>query len=298
MLINLEKFYLITFHLFTGLYLAGGFLISMAQFLKVKWTRPLKEWAPMWNKLSLLWPLSFIPLLLVKTHFFPVEEMGTHKETYLMTCFMLMRAGLYSLGSIWANRQLNKKPALSLILFFVIATFVSIDWGMSLEAHWASNIYGLMYFMNFIFGFFALLILTRFQEMEVPERKDLSHILIAAAIAWGYLQYSQYIILWMGNKPKEVWFYLERSREILSPIVIIILLKIIPVFGVSFFPSLKSKTTVMKTIALLVVLGTWLELIWLLAPPMELSYLWATLGSGMLISLFTFLLFSQRRWLV
>jgi hypothetical protein len=276
------KLYFLFFHFFMGTFIAGGFLIAMSSFMKVAWARKVNELIPLWQKLAPFSVVLFLPLLIFGRELIPVSPHLDHKLFYFSFWFVLTRIILEGVSLITASRLLRKNPTVSLILYFFTGTFVAIDWGMSLEGNWTSNIYGLIYLLNAAMTFFAAVTFFRAEEADGPERKDFIHVLITLAISWGYLHYAQFIILWMGNKPSEVSFYLVRHYP-LGLMVLILMLKLVPVLGISFFPEKKKNVTVMKILSLLVVAGGWLEVNWLLDPPLGLSLFTALAGSGFLI---------------
>ena len=49
---------------------------------------------------------------------------------------------------------------------------------------------------------------------SIPEKvfSDLGNMLLAFVIFWTYVTFSQFLIIWSGNLPKEISWYLERSR--------------------------------------------------------------------------------------
>lgn len=262
--------YILIFHLVSGLYFTGGIFIAMCDFFRTAWSDAFKELAPLWRKLSVWFPFLLLPVVIFGRTLMPLDEMKGHKYLYYSEWFIIIRALLLSVSLIMAARLLRKIPALSIVIYFVAGTFLAIDWGMGFEKHWSSNIYGLLWLINFAYGFFAIVTYFSFGKADTKTRKDFAHLLITLAVMWGYLQYSQFIIIWMGNNPHEVSFYVTRHFPF-GLMVLMLFLKLIPVLGVAFSPRLKTNEKVMKILCVLILLGTIVEVFWLIGPPLGIG---------------------------
>jgi hypothetical protein len=161
-----------------------------------------------------------------------------HRSMYLNFGFFVGRAVFYFAGWLFCSWFLNrwsdvedreggvqaheKMAALSGpgVLFWGFAvTFMSIDWVMSLEPHWFSTMYGLLFIagqglssMSFLIA--LLVLLSNYEPMRsvlTPRHlHDLGKLLLAAVMVWAYFSFSQFLIIWTGNLPEEIPFYLRR----------------------------------------------------------------------------------------
>lgn len=261
------KIYLLIFHLLSCLYLAGGCLISMSMFFKVNWSDEVKSYAQLWQKLALAWGILFIPLFVWGRDLFPWAEFLGNKKFYFSQGFVLGRIVVFWLGGVIATRLFHKLPALCLILFTVIGTVFAIDWGMSLEGHWNSNLYGPMYLVNGLFAVFALILIRGYDRLSETSKRDAVHLLFAFSVIWGYLHYSHFLIMWMANKPHEIVFFLRRKTfEWPLIIITIITLKFIPIFAVALSKKLKMQGHMVKIASGCILAGFVLEVIWFITP--------------------------------
>ena len=98
---------------------------------------------------------------------------------------------------------------------------MSVDWVMSLDPHWFSTIFGHVIIGGQGLGAlaFTLVVLALLVEDEPfagvvkpAEFHDLGKLMFAFVLLWAYLAFSQLIIIWSGNLPEEIPFYLERLR--------------------------------------------------------------------------------------
>ena len=115
--------------------------------------------------------------------------------------------------------KMRSFSAPGLVVFVMTATFAFIDWIMSLEPHWFSTIYGAMFLIGEVLESFAFVIalaivLARWlplKEYMTPQHlHDLGNLMFAFMVLWAYLSFSQFIIIWAGNLPEEIPWYLRR----------------------------------------------------------------------------------------
>ena len=119
------------------------------------------------------------------------------------------------------DRNLQKLSGGGLILYALTVTWTSVDWVMSLEPHWYSTMYGVIFMVSQALGALALatLAVVRLSPWEPLRsflgpriRHDLGKMLFAFVMIWAYVNFSQYLIVWSGNIPEEIHWYLARFR--------------------------------------------------------------------------------------
>lgn len=259
------KIYLILVHILMSLYLGGGIVLSLAHQFHTDWGSGIKDFTGLWKKISYLWVILFVPLVFVARDLFPWNEFHGNKEAYFTTSYVLLRLFFYFVGTIVASLFLDRKPYISLIIYFFIGNFLAFDWAMSLEGHWFSNMYGFLYLAMGVAGAFSFFIFTKFEKTSEKGRIDLSHLLITTTIIWLYLSFSQFIIMWMANLPREVIWYVVRF-EFMYVLYGFMILKILPLLSVAFFHDKKTSPRVMKIVSSLTLLGMILEMFWVIYP--------------------------------
>ncbi len=108
-----------------------------------------------------------------------------------------------------------------LVLYALTVTLTSVDWVMSLEPHWYSTMYGVIFMVNQALGAlalaaFAVLRLSRLEPVRTflggRHLHDLGKMMFAFVMIWAYINFSQYLIVWSGNLPEEIPWYLARFR--------------------------------------------------------------------------------------
>lgn len=116
--------------------------------------------------------------------------------------------------------RMERMSPVTLLLFAVTVTFASFDWLMSLSPHWFSTIYGVYFFSGAVVGFFAAIILATAAlqlsgrlktSISIEHYHDLGKLLFAFVVFWGYIAFSQYLLVWYANIPEETPWYLARQ---------------------------------------------------------------------------------------
>ncbi|MBI2423856.1 MAG: hypothetical protein HYV27_13580 [Candidatus Hydrogenedentes bacterium] len=120
-----------------------------------------------------------------------------------------------------------------LILYVLSMTFAATHWAMSLEPEWFSTIYGawMIAGYNLTVIAFAILMLTYLKdEPGIKERIQTKHyhhlgnFLLGFTIFWTYISFSQFLIIWNGNLPEEIGFYIHRTDGGLTTILLILMI--------------------------------------------------------------------------
>jgi hypothetical protein len=107
------------------------------------------------------------------------------------------------------------------VLFVVTASVFSWDWLMSLEPHWFSSLYGIYFVaMAGLSGicFTAIWAWRLNQEgpldrwFQTKHFHDYGKLTLALTMFWAYMALSQFLIIWSGNVPEFVPWYLVRNQ--------------------------------------------------------------------------------------
>jgi hypothetical protein len=131
------------------------------------------------------------------------------------------------------TRRMEKAAPAAMILFALTITFAAFDWLMSLEPDWFSTIFGVYYFAGSVVAGLAALILFAMTlqkncsagvppassagtaapqcAITVEHYHDLGKLLLGFVVFWGYIAFSQYMLIWYANIPEESVWYLARQ---------------------------------------------------------------------------------------
>jgi hypothetical protein len=118
----------------------------------------------------------------------------------------------------WKSRQLS---AFGAVAYGISIHFASVDWVMSLEPVFHSTIWGPLFaFGQLLSGLaFALIVFARLvgrpplAEVVSPKAvNDLGSLLFTFLVAWAYMAWFQFMLVWIANIPVDVVWYLPRLR--------------------------------------------------------------------------------------
>jgi hypothetical protein len=217
------------------------------------------------------------------------------KAPYLNVPFFFARAVLYFVIwsalawtlSAWSRRhdrdgdqglalRMQRLSGGGLVVYAITILFMSVDWMMSLDPHWFSTIYGVLFMGGqglsaMAFAIAVLVLLARTEPMSrvvgPGHLHDLGKLLLAFVMLWAYFNFSQFLIIWSGNLPEEIPWYLARLRggwEWVS------LLVVVGHFALPFLlllnRDLKRTGTTVATIAALIIVMRFVDLFWLVGP--------------------------------
>jgi hypothetical protein len=216
-----------------------------------------------------------------------------HKRLYLNSTFFQIRAAIYFaiwIGLLfllrWHGRHENaadEKTILrmgrfsgqGLLLHGLATTFAAIDWLMSLEPEWFSTIYGVMVFVAQGLAALAFCIFVvcswstnSVTVTDIEARHDLGKLLLAFVMLWTYMAFSQFLIIWYGNLPEEVVWYAPRLDGGWQWIALsLVLFKFAIPFILLLSRAWKRSPLRLRSLAAVLLVMTWVELVWLVAPP-------------------------------
>jgi len=242
----LLRAYLFGFVFFAGLSL-GCLAIAMLQHLTGgAWGIPIRRILESGTRTLPLVAILFLPIAFGLERLYPwarpkevaKDAILQAKEAYLNVPFFLARAAFYfavwiliawflnrwsleqdRAGSPALTRRLQMLSAAGLVAYGLTMTFASIDWVMSLEPRWFSTMYGVMIIAGQALN--ALAFVTAALVLMSPRRPyadfvrtshyhDLGKLLLAFVMFWCYVAFSQYLIIWAGNLPEEIPWYMRR----------------------------------------------------------------------------------------
>lgn len=315
--------YLVGFLFWSGIAL-GSLAIIMLQYLTggewgVVIRRPLEAATRTLPVLVLL----FIPLaygtqrLYARAHAAQATDaIPPAEDPYLSTKFFLLRAAFYFavwvllayLLTHWSRKQdrsadprwSKRLQALSgpgLVIYGFTATFAGVDWIMSLQADWNSTIFGMLVMGSQVLSALAFTVIIAvllgafppLSEVLAPKHfHDLGKLLLTFVMLWAYFAFSQLLIVWAGNLPEEISFYMPRF---VGPWRWIGLTMIVFEFALPFVlllsRDLKRHAHGLAVVAIILLCMRFIDLFWLVGPafhpavvPLPWMELLATIGLG------------------
>jgi hypothetical protein len=223
------------------------------------------------------------------------DDILLHKAPYLNESFFIIRTFFYfavwGILAFFLNRwslqqdqttetypthrlQIISGPGI--VLFFLTVTMASIDWLMSLEPHWFSTIFGVIYIvgmglMTWGFMYLVALPLSRRKPLDwlITEQRlrDLGTFMLACVMLWAYTSFSQLLIIWSANLPEEItWFItrLEGGWQYIGYGMVLFHFAVPFLFLIS--STMKSKTKLLSFLAIGLIFMRLVDLYWIIAP--------------------------------
>ena len=304
-LIDREQFlrsYLFAYLYWTGMALGCLAILLMHHVVGGKWGMLIRRLCEAGARTLPFMAVLLIPILLGMTTLYAwTRPEAAHdaniqsKAAYLNVPFFIGRAIFYfaiwflysHLLSKWSaaqdrsgdERLIGKMRALSapgLVVFTITTTFAFIDWIMSLEPHWFSTIYGAMFMIgemveSFAFVIALMIILSKMsplREYVTPQHiHDLGNMLFAFMVLWAYLSFSQFLIIWAGNLPEEIPWYLSRLRGGWGWVALTIVIFHFAVpFALLLFRGVKRREDRLFRVCLLMIVIRLVDVYWITEP--------------------------------
>ncbi len=118
-------------------------------------------------------------------------------------------------------KKLENISGPGIVVYSLTMTAAVIYWVMSLDPTWYSSVYGLLFLVGQGYSVLALSIIVSIglskaepfkTLLRQTEQHDLGKLTFAFVMLNIYLAFGQFLIIWSGNLPEEIPWYLDRIR--------------------------------------------------------------------------------------
>jgi hypothetical protein len=230
--------------------------------------------------------------------------------------FVIWTAIAYYLrkSSLREDQTLDKREAAArtnfaspMLIFFVISiTLAATDWTMSLNPHWFSTIYGIIYMVGGALSAISLInILVTWNAHKDPYRdyvtpgltKDLGNLMFVFTLLWAYTSLAQFLIIYMGNLKEFNVFYTIRGTGIWNGISLFLIFgQFIFPFVVLLAPRTKRFPNVLLRVSLFIFIVRFIEQYWNVMPFMrqEFNFVWTDVAAVVFFGAVWFSVFSRQ----
>jgi hypothetical protein len=225
----------------------GCFLVTMIhQLAGGRWGYPTRRFLEAGFLVLPLMLLLFIPVFFGLSDLYPwarpnevaAERVLRHRHVYQNGgAFIVRSIGCLALWSCmafylrkWSLEQdqtddaapTRKARALSapgIVVYGLLATFAYVDWVMSLEKSWYSTMFPVIIMIGQIlvaYAFSVVLVACFRQEepfagiLTKTHYHHLGNLLLAFVLFWTYVSFGQLLIIYSGDIPQELRWYLNR----------------------------------------------------------------------------------------
>ncbi len=217
------------------------------------------------------------------------------KGGYLNDHFWTLRAVIYfAIWNLWAlalrkgslQQDTDNSPrvwqrlkvwaAPGMLVYALTITLACTDWIMSLDPAWYSTIFGMFFMISEMLSFMALMIvilcsLRDFAPYDTILGADKLHdygkLMLTFTMVWAYFSFSQWLIIWAGNLPEEITWYLDRIHGGWQMVALaLVFLQFSLPFLLLLSRELKRDARKLVPVALLILVMRYVDLYWLVAP--------------------------------
>jgi hypothetical protein len=306
---GVEQFYqsyLMAYIFWFGLGLGSMALVMIHHLSAGKWGFTVRRLLEAGGMTLPLMALLFVPIVLgmneiyfrwLDPEYYAGDPLILHKGDYLSQQWFIIRAIIYFViwtllavmlfkfsadqdkapdGEFKANWRLRAVSGVGLVLYVITMTLASVDWGMSIEPHFFSTMYGVLYMVGQGLSTFAFLIIILtligkdppLDQVVGPNRiHSIGKLLLAFTVLWTYVSYGQFVIIWSGNLPEFTPWYIARSENGWNIVAIsLILLQFAVPFFLLLSRPLKRRLSVLWLVAVLIVIMRMVDIFWWIAP--------------------------------
>lgn len=299
--------YLVAFLFATSISLGALFFVLIQHLVRAGWSvviRRLAEfmaasvgWIAVFS-LPIIVPLFYGNAAIYEwndRHLIDTDSLIRHKHAWLNPTFFAIRTVIYfgvwtffsryflklsrtqdQTGDPSLTSKMQAAAPVGTLLFAITANFFSFDFMMSVDPHWFSAIYGIYFFAGSVVSFLATIILIALwqkklnvigQEVTVEHFHDLGKLLFGFNFFWGYIAFSQYLLIWYANIPEETVWLIKRQENGWAYISLALLFGhlLIPFLGIMSRASRRSYPSLVFWSCWLLVMH-WLDIYWNVIP--------------------------------
>ncbi len=190
-------------------------------------------------------PIMFgITYLYEWTHLTTTDEIVKWRQIYLNVGWWIFRACFYFVlfylmayflrkwsfqqdqaedyeTALKLSQDASKFSGPTMVFYVLTVSFAAIDWVMTLDPHWYSTMWGLLFTAGWALSCFCFSVaLLAVLSDKAPMNRilnsrhfhDIGKLILALVMVWAYFNFSQFLIIWSGNLPEETKWYLARWK--------------------------------------------------------------------------------------
>lgn len=336
--------YLLSFSYFMSIALGMLFFVTVQHLTRAGWSVTVRRIAENYSAAIVLLFVLLLPLLglamsgnhelwLWLDHDTVEKDHILHgKAAYLNLGFFLARLVFYfgfwtvlslfflkssttqdTTGDANLTRRMEIFSAPAMLLFALTLTFAAVDLIMSVEPHFFSTIWGVYFFAGSLVSGLAVMALTLMglqksgrmaSSVTTEHYHDIGKLMFGFTFFWGYIAFSQFMLIWYANVPEETFFFQHRIHGGWLTMTWILLITnfIIPFLGI-LSRHVKRNRFGLAFWACWLLVTHYLDLYWLIMPslregstdlPFHLTDVLTFVGIGALFLATTAFLASKR----
>ena len=187
----------------------------------------------------------------------------------------------------------------AMLVFALSINFASMDWLMTLNPTWYSTILGVYFFAGCAISIFAsLAILIWFLQsrgvltssITAEHRHDVGKLLFGFVFFWGYISFSQFLLIWYAAIPEEFQWYAARQIDpsltgiSRATALLFVFHLIIPFLGV-MSRFVRRQKTLLAGWGVYMLVMHWFDLYYIIAPQSVIEGDWQVTAFDLVVTL-------------
>src|ERR1700678_4233237 len=169
-----------------------------------------------------------------------------------------------------------------LVVYSLTISFAVIDWVMSLQARWISTIYGFIFIAGEALSALCFCVVI---ERILGKRKPMSEyltdtevhdhgkLMLAFVMLWTYFNFSQWLIIWAGNLPDEISWFVRRINNGWGYVAFfLVVFQFAVPFALLLSRQLKRKARTLAWVASWIIFMRMIDLYWHVEPALHPTF--------------------------
>lgn len=268
--------YLFAWLLFLGLALGAMANLMLHNLTGGPWFPAVRAPLAAASRLVPLAALLGIPVLVGMHSLYPIGESHWFAPWFFVSRSIFFLATWSVLSFLLKSDGSKGLSAIGLIVYLFTVSIAAVDWIGSLVPRWYSTGFGLVVGVGQMLGAMTLAVAyAGLQEHRAPRLGesarqtflDLGNLLLMYVMLWAYLAYMQFLIIWVGNLPREISWYVPRLQT--GWVALGILLVVAHFFaplGILLFRAAKRSPLLLGSLAAVLLGAHVVDVFWLVAP--------------------------------
>jgi hypothetical protein len=170
---------------------------------------------------------------------------------------------------------------IGMVIYSLTISFAIIDWVMSLQARWISTIYGMIFIAGEALSALCFCVIVEHvlgkrkpmsEYLRSPQVHDHGKLIFAFVMVWTYFNFSQWLIIWAGNLPDEIPWFVRRINNGWGGVALfLVLFQFAVPFAILLSQQVKKQTDTLVRIAAWIFFMRMVDIYWHVEPGVSVT---------------------------
>jgi hypothetical protein len=164
--------------------------------------------------------------------------------------------------------------AIGLFIYALTITLMAADWAMVVEPDWLSAEFGILFAVSQIAIAISFAVLLAGADWRIAAPEAAASYLLGAVGLWVFAHFIQYLVIWSGDKPNEISWYLQRSD--LGSVIAVwaaVLLGVVAPLAMLLPWQLRRRPGILPAASILIIIAQALGMLWLITPSLRHDFI-------------------------